>query len=78
MNTISDLSDMDNQTLEKFIKLVYVQTGITMTFAKKALLQGRIRPRINKLGLRDYNNYFDLLRNNKIEMQEFINLVNAR
>ena len=75
MNTISDLSDMDNQTLEKFIKLVYVQTGITMTFAKKALLQGRIRPRINKLGLSDYNNYFDLLRNNKIEMQEFINLV---
>jgi len=66
--------EMDESTLEKFIKLVHLHTGITMSFSKKSLLQGRIRPRLKKLGL-TYQGYLDFLAENKNEKQEFINIV---
>lgn len=75
MQIISDRDEMDDSTLRKFLELVHLHTGITMTHAKKTLLQGRIRPRIKKLGLGSYTSYLDLIKNDKNEIQEFINLV---
>lgn len=70
-----EVDEMDESTLEKFIKLVHLYTGITMSFSKKSLLQGRIRPRLKKLGLTTYQSYLDLISENKDERQEFINIV---
>ena len=75
MLIISDRDEMDDSTLRKFLELVHLHAGITMTHAKKTLLQGRIRPRIKKLGLESYSSYLDLMKTDKNEIQEFINLV---
>lgn len=70
-----ELEEMDESTLEKFLELVHSYTGITMSSAKKTLLQGRIRPRIKKLNLPDYISYIDYLKNDPIEKQQFIDIV---
>lgn len=71
----TEYDEMNDSTLKAFLKLVHMHTGITMTHAKKTLLQGRIRPRIKELRLDDYTSYLDLIKNDKSEIQEFINLV---
>lgn len=67
--------ELDEPTLEKFLSLVYKFTGISMGTNKKTLIQGRLRPRIRKLGLEHYLQYHDYILSNKNEIQEFINLV---
>ncbi|MDO9181300.1 MAG: protein-glutamate O-methyltransferase CheR [Bacteriovorax sp.] len=74
MNSI-DLEEMDQSSLEKVLVLVHKYTGITMSVGKKTLIQGRLRPRIRKLGLSSYEQYLDYLNSHKNEAQEFVNLV---
>lgn len=74
MNSIEQL-ELEGTSLEKVLLLVYKLTGISMGVNKKTLIQGRLRPRIRKLGLGSYDNYLDYLSNNKEEIQEFINVV---
>ncbi|MDD4974149.1 MAG: protein-glutamate O-methyltransferase CheR [Bacteriovorax sp.] len=74
MNGI-DLVEMDQSSLEKVLVLVHKFTGITMGVGKKTLIQGRLRPRIRKLGLSSYEQYLDYLNTHKNEIQEFVNLV---
>jgi chemotaxis protein methyltransferase CheR len=74
MNGI-DLEEMDQSSLEKVLVLVHKFTGITMGVGKKTLIQGRLRPRIRKLGLLSYEQYLDYLSSHKNETQEFVNLV---
>lgn len=70
-----DCEEMDESTLVKYLELVHSYTGITMSLAKKTLLQGRLRPRIKKLSLQSYSSYLSLVMNSKEERSEFINLV---
>ncbi|MGZ3789993.1 MAG: CheR family methyltransferase [Bacteriovorax sp.] len=74
MNRI-DLEDLDQSSLEKVLVLVHKLTGISMGANKKTLIQGRLRPRIWKLGLSSYNQYLEYIHSHKEEVQEFINLV---
>lgn len=67
--------DLDSSSLEKVLSLVYKLTGISMGTNKKTLIQGRLRPRIRKLGLENYVKYLEYLNSNKDEIQIFINLV---
>lgn len=67
--------EIDQKGLDKLIVLVHKFTGITMNNGKKALLQGRLRPRIRKLGLPSFDAYMDFLQSSKEETQEFVNLV---
>lgn len=67
--------EIDQKSLDKLIVLVHKFTGITMNNGKKALLQGRLRPRIKKLGLTSFDAYMDFLISSKEEAQEFVNLV---
>ncbi|MGZ3807984.1 MAG: CheR family methyltransferase [Bacteriovorax sp.] len=75
MQEPAERNELDEIALEKFLELVHLHTGITMTHAKKILLQGRIGPRIKKLGLPSYASYIERLISDKAETQEFINLV---
>lgn len=67
--------ELDQKSLDKLIVLVHKFTGITMNNGKKALLQGRLRPRIKKLKLNSFENYMNYLLGSKEEIQEFINLI---
>ncbi len=67
--------ELDSNSLDKFLSLVHKHTGISMGQNKKTLIQGRLSPRIRKLGLGSYNKYIDYMNSNKDEVQEFINLV---
>jgi len=70
-----DQAELDGPSLEKILSLVHKLTGISMGVNKKTLIQGRLRPRIRKLGLASYDKYLDYLNTNKDEIQQFINLV---
>ncbi len=74
MNSIEQV-DLESPTLELVLNLVHKLTGISMGVNKKTLIQGRLRPRIRKLGLESYAKYLDYLNSNKEEIQVFINLV---
>lgn len=67
--------EIDQKSLDKLIVLVHKLTGITMNNGKKALLQGRLRPRIKKLGLNSFDDYMDFVITSREETQEFVNLV---
>lgn len=70
-----DFEELDQHSLEKILKLVHKLTGITMGENKKTMLQGRLRPRMRKLGLTSYDQYIEHLNSHKNEIQEFVNLV---
>lgn len=67
--------NLDSVEFKNILGLVYKLTGITLGESKKILVQGRLRPRLKKLGLDTYQNYFLFLKENKEEQQEFINLI---
>lgn len=70
----TDLIDLNDKELSDLISLVYKHTGISMSLSKKTLLQGRIRPRLKDLNLKQYSDYIVYLKNNDEEIQSFINL----
>jgi chemotaxis protein methyltransferase CheR len=66
------IADIDDPTLVKFIQTVHRYTGITLAKNRKAMLQGRIRPRLRALKLATYAEYLDFLESNVTEKQVFI------
>lgn len=70
-----ELEELGHASLEKILVLVHDLTGISMGTNKKTLLQGRLRPRVRKLGLASYDHYLAYLSAHKEEVQVFINLV---
>lgn len=72
----NDLSrEMDEAVFNKFIKLVHKVTGITLSSSRKAMLQGRLRPRMRKLSIDMYAEYLDYIENHAEEVQNFIDMV---
>lgn len=67
--------ELTDQEVGDLIDLIYKFTGMTIAGSKRSLLQGRIRPRIRTLGLQSFSQYIDLVRNNKDEVQNFINQI---
>ena len=65
-------SDADFQFITKF---VYENTGINLTNDKRELVYGRLTKRLRKLGLSNFNQYCELLKNN--DEEEIVNLINA-
>ncbi|GAB3626778.1 chemotaxis protein [Pandoraea terrae] len=68
-------SEVDQGTQNALLGLVHRHTGISMTAKKWTLLQGRLRPRLRALALRNYRDYLALLENTPDEVRNFINLV---
>ena len=75
MSLSLEIQELDQITLEQMLKLVHKYTGITMNSSKKALLQGRLRPRVRDLGLHTYSDYIEYLSSHKEEVQEFVNII---
>lgn len=72
MDATFDLGDDD---LADVIGLVRRHTGIAMNAGKRALLQGRLRPRMRALGSSSYRDYLDLVRCGGAEVGRFIDAV---
>ncbi|GAB3443402.1 protein-glutamate O-methyltransferase CheR [Massilia solisilvae] len=67
--------DMDASTLQSALDLVRRHTGISMSMAKRSMLQSRLRPRMRQLKLASYESYLQLLANDERERQPFIDAV---
>lgn len=65
----------DQSTFEKFLSLIHETTGITMAIHKKAMVEGRIRPRLRQLGIKTYSEYFNFLFQSSNEMQIFVDII---
>ncbi len=73
--SIETIVDMDENTLNLAIGMIYKHTGIRMNSAKKTLIQSRLRPRMRTQGILEYKKYLESVEFNKDELQEFINAV---
>lgn len=59
----------------KFSNLMYDLTGINLKPEKKVLVENRLAKRLRYYNLKSYSNYYDLVMENKSELQEMINLL---
>lgn len=70
---------MDVVLVEKcfneFVELIHELTGITIGTNRTSMIEGRLRKRIAALQLESYEAYLGLVRRDKVEQVEFINLV---
>src|SRR5690606_37358350 len=69
------VDSFDQSTFEKYLSLIHETTGITMAIHKKAMVEGRIRPRLRQLGIKSYLEYFNFLFKSKTEMQVFVDII---
>lgn len=67
--------DMDQETLERVIKMVHLFTGITISEQKKTMLQSRLRRRMRELKIAHYSDYMDFLDKTAGEKQGFIDVM---
>jgi len=69
---------MSDETFEMFRKLIYRETGIFMKERKKILVSNRLRKWILALGLKSYEEYYNLLTNTdkgRNELPKFVDAV---
>jgi len=59
----------------EYQRLIYRQSGINMTEAKQALVQGRLARRLKHHGLSSYKSYLDLLLSRQDELQIAVDLL---
>ena len=68
---------MSDEEFNKFRKLIYEQVGINLLPHKKIMLQGRIRKRLNKLGMSSFKEYYVLVQEDRSELIEMFNVVST-
>lgn len=68
---------MSDEEFNKFRKLIYEQVGINLLPHKKIMLQGRIRKRLNKLGMSSFKEYYALVQEDRSELIEMFNVVST-
>lgn len=73
-----DFIQLKDSEFEKFRKLLFELTGISMSNEKKALVSGRLLKRLRFYQLPSYGKYFDLINDgNEAEMQVMVNLLST-
>lgn len=70
-------TSMNDEEFNKFRKLIYEQVGINLLSHKKIMLQGRIRKRLNKLGMSSFKEYYALVQEDRSELIEMFNVVST-
>ncbi len=70
-------NSMSDEEFNKFRKLIYEQVGINLLAHKKIMLQGRIRKRLNKLGMSSFKEYYALVQEDRSELVEMFNVVST-
>lgn len=74
MNDLPE-EELNDETMDRLLENVYRLTGITIGKNRKAMLQGRLRPRMRKLNIQKYHDYVVYLESNPDEIPFFIDLV---
>lgn len=74
------MSDISTYTLTDACFTDYLTTihnfmGITINRNRKAMLIGRMRKRVNELGVEGYEDYLNVIKSDSSEKQKFINLI---
>lgn len=67
--------ELGNKEFNHFKEIIYKESGINLSDAKKALVQSRLMKRIRELRLASYREYYDFLIENY--SSEVINLINC-
>lgn len=71
-------ASIDDKDFQKFKTWIYEQAGISLADHKKALVAGRLAPRMRHYNLKSYSDYFSLITGNKEyagELQTAIDLL---
>lgn len=66
---------LNEKCLSDFIKLIHELTGISIASNRNSMVEGRLRKRLVTLGLTSYESYLKLVREDKSEQVNFIDLV---
>jgi len=66
---------LSEKCLSDFIKLIHELTGITIASNRNSMVEGRLRKRLTTLGLTSYESYLKLVREDKSEQVNFVDLV---
>jgi chemotaxis protein methyltransferase CheR len=76
MIPFSDIPDMTTVQFDRFAKLIHERAGIHLKEHKITLLSNRIRKRLRTLNMKDYDEYYQFLQNDKgNEMVHFLEVV---
>lgn len=66
---------LNEKCLNDFIKLIHELTGITIAANRNSMVEGRLRKRLTTLGLTSYESYLKLVREDRSEQVNFVDLV---
>lgn len=66
---------LSEKCLNDFIKLIHELTGITIASNRNSMVEGRLRKRLTTLGLTSYESYLKLVREDRSEQVNFVDLV---
>lgn len=58
-----------------FLELIHELTGITIANNRTSMVEGRLRKRVMGLKLASYEDYFELVKKDKLEQVKFVDLV---
>ncbi len=76
MTTHAD--SLSSRDLNRLCRLIYEQSGITLSAEKKIMLEGRLKRRMNGLHLSSYREYCDyLFEGNGHDAEEMVHLIDA-
>ena len=66
---------LTNYYFDEFRKLIYDNSGITISDTKKYFLESRIKEHLSELGISSLKHYFLLLKNNREVFRDFISKI---
>lgn len=66
---------LSEKCFEQFLKLIHELTGITVAKNRNSMVEGRLRKRVTALSLSSYEEYLKLVKEDKNEQVNFIDLV---
>lgn len=69
-------NEMSEDDFRLFRDYIYDKSGINYTINKKIILQNRIRRRLRELGMNSYKEYYDLIKNKRMDDEEIVNFFN--
>lgn len=69
-------NEMNENDFKLFRDYIYDKSGINYTINKKIILQNRIRRRLRELNMDSYRDYYELIKNKKMDDLELINFFN--
>lgn len=69
-------NEMSEDDFRLFRDYIYDKSGINYTINKKIILQNRIRRRLRELGVNSYKEYYDLIKNKRMDDEEIVNFFN--